>query len=288
LKYDKPILICPGVIKTGTTLLYEVVSKSPVISAAKNKEIHFFSYGLETDERLLRNRRAIVNSYFDGRTIANYLDQFELSGQIKCDVSPSYLGHPGFEARVGEYLEDPYFVVTKRDRVVRARSAWMHAVRAGLEKDTFTNAVFRDYKERNSAELPLRKYFQLSDYESLITRLTEYFGNDRVISLEMTPNMTPRDIVLPIEQLLQMKFFDDYEFSIQDLERNSARAIGSNQWFMRRIFDNPKLVESASNIFPRSQTLRRYVSRIVYRGEPPLITNDDFKKVEHLFESEFG
>ena len=288
MKYSKPVLICPGVIKTGTTLLYEVLSKSQEISAAKNKEVHFFSYGLETDKQFLRNRRAIVSSHFDGRTIANYLNEFEFSGRIKCDVSPSYLGHPGFEYRVAEYLEDPYFVVTKRDRVMRARSAWMHAVRAGLEKETFAQAVFRDYKERDCAELPLRKYFQLSDYESLITRLTEYFGADRVISLEMSPNMSSGDLVLPIEQLLRIKLFDDYEFSIQNLEKNSAKAIGRNQFFMKWFFDHPVLVKSVSNIFPRSQALRRYVSRIVYRGQPPLITHDDFKKVEHLFEVEFG
>lgn len=288
MKFDKPILICPGVIKTGTTLLYEVLSKSSMIAPAKNKEIHFFSYGLETDEKFLRNRRAIVSSHFDAPTIANYLDKFESYGQIKCDISPSYLGHPGFEARVTEHLGDPYFVVTKRDRLVRAKSAWMHAVRSGLEKETFSNAVFRDYKERNSAELPLRKYFQLSDYESLITRLTENFGNDRVISLEMRPQMRPRDLILPIEQLLRCKLFDDYEFSIHNLERNAARAIGANQFFMKRFFDNPKLVSLVSDILPRSQALRRYLSRIIYRGDPPSITSDECDKVNHLFKSEFG
>lgn len=288
LKYDKPILICPGIIKTGTTLLYEVVARSPLIAPAKNKEIHFFSYGLETDERFLRNRRAIVSSNFNSRTIARYLDQFEVSGQIKFDVSPSYLGHPGFEARVLEHLEDPYFVVTKRNRVMRAKSAWMHAVRAGLEKDSFSVAIFRDYKERNPAELPLRKYFQLSDYEALIARLIENFGKDRVISLEMSPNMSSSDLILPIDQLLQRKLFDHHDFSIQNFESNTARSIGANQFLVKWFFDNPKLVKSASDILPRSQAFRRFASRIIYRGDPPKITSDDLEKVNHLFESEFG
>ena len=42
MKYKEPVLICPGVIKSGTTFLYEILAKSPKLSVAKNKEVHFF------------------------------------------------------------------------------------------------------------------------------------------------------------------------------------------------------------------------------------------------------
>ena len=286
--YSEPVLICPGVIKCGTTLLYEILRRSPKVNAAKNKEVHFFSYALERDYRFLEGRRKSVKRLSGADGINEYLQNFDKDHGILCDVSPSYLGHPGFISRVGGFLEQPYFLVMTRDRMERAKSSWMHAKRAGLEREDFYTAVYRDFVNRDPTELPLRKYFQLADYDSLIRDLEDQFGPERVATVRISRDLDTKELVKVANRLLKVDLFEDLVVDGVGVEDNSARGIGEHQMLVKWIFDSPELVSLLSKMVPRSQKLRRFLARLIYRGKIQEYGTEDDEKVANLFLSEFG
>lgn len=288
MKYKEPVLICPGVIKSGTTFLYEILAKSPKLSVAKNKEVHFFSYALENSKHMLKGRRASVTKLQNKQSIEDYLINFTDNKGILCDISPSYLGHPLFSDRVASFLEQPYFVVTTRNRLSRAKSSYIHARRVGLEKNTFFQAVYRDFKDQDPSELPLKKYYQFSDYDVLISKLINRFGEERVRRLHMHNKIKSSEIIKNVEDLLGLELFENKDFIIKNLEANKSMSIGENQRIVKWIFDRPKIASQLSKTLPKSHKFRRYVSKLLYRGNSVEIDPLEEKKVEQLLISEFG
>ncbi len=290
-KLKQSLLICPGVIKSGTTSLYKILSGLEQLSMARNKELHFFSNAYETKSSKQSKLRATVSLFPSNPSIADYQREF-LSfeeSNILCDISPSYIGYPGTYQRICELVEDPYFIVMQRNRIDRALSAWYHASRAGLETASFSNAVYRDYEERDPHELPLRKYFQLSDYDSHIENLVRIFGSDRVLVLKAEGLSDVQSVQNSIQGLLNRTLdFTSNTQKIAGERANSAMFIGEEQRLVKYLFSQPKLISFLSGVVPKSMRLRDFLSKIVYRGSRTLVPDSEKEIVSELFAREFG
>jgi hypothetical protein len=126
-----PTFLVIGTNKAGTTTLYTVLRKHPLIFLPHKKELHFFN----NDDRYARGADWYSNTFFSGA------EGFGARG----DITPAYLYWgakviPRVKAVFGS--EPPRMVVILRDPVERAYSRYWHQRRfRGREPLSFEEAV---------------------------------------------------------------------------------------------------------------------------------------------------
>jgi hypothetical protein len=104
-------LVVPGAQKSGTTLLFDVLSTSPDVRVPRYKEPQFWALDPET-----------VEEHLDW-----YQSIFDDSGTTYLDASTFYLFFPERSARlIDRWVEEPRIVVSLRDPAERAYSAYLH------------------------------------------------------------------------------------------------------------------------------------------------------------------
>jgi hypothetical protein len=142
--------IGPG--KTGSTWLHEVLSLHPDVYLSPAKDLYFFS------------------RYYD-RGIDWYQSQFmhaPLDVRVVGEVCPDYLAHAEVAQRIRTVLgPDVRLMVTLRDPVDRAFSAYLYAAKHGQAQPTFRATV---------ADRP--EITDEGNYATLLHRYVEAFGAD--------------------------------------------------------------------------------------------------------------
>jgi Sulfotransferase domain len=142
--------IGPG--KTGSTWLHEVLSLHPDVYLSPAKDLYFFS------------------RYYN-RGVDWYQSQFADAPPdvpVVGEVCPDYLAHEQAAQRIRKVLgPDVRLMVTLRDPVDRAFSAYLYAAKHGLAQPTFRATV------ANRPEI-----VEEGSYTSLLHRYVEAFGAD--------------------------------------------------------------------------------------------------------------
>ncbi len=167
-----PNLIVPGAAKSGTSSLFEYLSRHPEIQASSRKEPQIFTYVREPEAR----QRAFEKLYGSGPAT-----------RFRLDASTSYLISPVATARMTADLTDPHFIVLLRNPVDRIVShyRWMRGL--GTEWRPLREAVERDREHVFTFDRHLngnfRYYFDYSRYGSQVARLAGAFGMHRILVL---------------------------------------------------------------------------------------------------------
>lgn len=104
-----PKFMIIGAQKSGTTALYEYLSKHPQLVGTVPKELHFFS---------------CENRYRKGLNFYHSLFPRIKSNQITFDASAGYLINPFAPERIYDYNPKIKLIAIVRDPVERAYSAW--------------------------------------------------------------------------------------------------------------------------------------------------------------------
>jgi hypothetical protein len=255
IKY--PTFMVIGAQKCGTSWLANMISQHPEITVASNKEVHFFN-----------NR----DNFQKG--IAWYIKQFQVAADIKAvgEFTPNYFWTSEDEKEIEEsrrtrnipelvqrYLPDLKLIVSLRDPVERAVSAYYHHIRAGrinpkqrlLEVASHLGIETMGYYDvhlRNwLAYYPLDKILILYYEEDLldqnkketVSRIFRHIGvadsfcpkglieryNPRFSYLEMHLAHYPRPIKKAIHYLIPdfIKMSRRWQITVKEEEKNTLR-----------------------------------------------------------------
>ena len=117
-------LICVGVMKAGTTLLYDLLRQHPGVRAGKVKELHYFDEAESPDK-------------------AAYDQLFRKGSGIKMDVTPMYMYDPATLDKLCRALDPAAcaILVLLRDPIERAWSHYRMRVSQDLEPLPFEETL---------------------------------------------------------------------------------------------------------------------------------------------------
>jgi len=175
-----PNFFIVGAARSGTTSLDRYLSQHPEIYIIPRKETHFFAVDLfpsrftgPGDERL--NERVI-------RDEKEYAQLFASAAGAKAigESSVFYLCYPEAAERIAHAVPDARIIITLREPVARAYSAYMFLLRDGRETLGFEEGLSREKERKQKDFEPIWWYKELSLYYSQVKHYLEVFGTQRV------------------------------------------------------------------------------------------------------------
>lgn len=116
---------------------------------------------------------------------ATYLRLFQGAGAVRYrgEATPSYLGDPDAPGAIASVSPHARIVVSLREPLARARSAYWHSVRYGHERRTFREAIEDSLAKMNAAVRP--RYLPRGLYADGVERYLRAFpGNVHVLFYE--------------------------------------------------------------------------------------------------------
>ncbi|MBF0371323.1 MAG: sulfotransferase domain-containing protein [Magnetococcales bacterium] len=128
-----PTFLGVGASRSGTTSLYDMLSRHPRIFMAQPKEIHYFTF-----------RHPALGSK-NPLSPAQYEQLFAGSeaAQARGEISPSYLWVPGAAQRIHQLLGSIPVVILLRNPVERAYSDFSLSQGAGLNQEGFDQLLIQ-------------------------------------------------------------------------------------------------------------------------------------------------
>lgn len=110
LPVNSPDFMVLGAQKSGSSLLHYYLNRHPGMTGSYPKELHYFDQGIHAGKTLQSYHR-----HFRGRRTA-----------LHFETSPSYIYTPDTAALIHAHYPDIKLIVSFRDPVRRAYSAWNH------------------------------------------------------------------------------------------------------------------------------------------------------------------
>jgi len=177
-----PNFIIIGAQRSGTTTLFDYLSRHPDANPSKSKEIHFFDLNYRYGKNWYRYN-------FPNPGDNNRLFTFE--------SSPYYIFHPAVPERIKIMLPTCKFIVMLRNPVNRAYSHYWHERKHGRENLSFIDAIVAENDRlKGEEELLLENdkyvsekhrrfsYFSRGCYAKQIERWYSYFSRDDFLFIE--------------------------------------------------------------------------------------------------------
>lgn len=173
-----PNLFLAGAPRAGTTFLFDLLSQSSDIFAAKDKEPSYFYFQdlpwVIHDGRKLRNRRESCSE-------AAYLDLYEDWGDEPwaVDGSTYYLLNPVCAERIRAKSPDARIIIVLREPVARAYSHYLMEKRDGWVTGDFTQALAKELAEMDAPEEPYAGHYHFirgSRYVAGLRAFLDCFG----------------------------------------------------------------------------------------------------------------
>jgi hypothetical protein len=133
----EPSFFLIGASRSGTTTLYDLLTRHPQARPAARKELEYFDL------------------QYHARHAAWYRSNFALRPlrrAVTGEATPSYLLDPRVPARLAHRYPDAMLIVLLRDPVDRAYSHWAHEVALGVEPLGFEDAIAAE-PDRTEGEL---------------------------------------------------------------------------------------------------------------------------------------
>ncbi len=173
-----PDYLIVGAQKAGSTSLYDYLVQHPDASAAKHKEVHYFTNNF--DKRL-----NWYKAYFS----------YARSSGLVGEATPYYLYHPLAAERIKTTLPSIKIIIVLREPVSRAISHYHHAVRHGFEelpmRDAFENDInsYKELSERVSKGERVvshqeNSYVSRGFYADQISRYFSLFDSENIMLIK--------------------------------------------------------------------------------------------------------
>jgi hypothetical protein len=176
-----PNLFVAGAGRCGTTSLWSYLRQHPQIFMSKLKEPHFFSRLASPQQRYVHDEAEYKSLFLQGRGL-----------RYRGEASPSYLLDPGVAGAIARVQPESRIVISLRDPVARACSAYRLHSRNGLDSAPFLDTL--------RASLPLPDavrptYFRAGQYLRPVTAYLRTFpGRVHVLVYEELAEDTPREV----------------------------------------------------------------------------------------------
>jgi hypothetical protein len=170
-----PDFIVVGAQKGGTTALYRLLTRHPLVQGAATKEVHFFDDNFEEGVGWYRNRFPAPRRVGGRETITG-------------EATPYYIFGPLVPGRMARVVPEARLIALLRHPVERAYSHYQHEVRLGTEPLSFMEAVEAEEQRLrgDSREFALRHFSYLARgrYAEQILRYQGYRDENRMLLLK--------------------------------------------------------------------------------------------------------
>lgn len=259
-----PNFLVIGAQKCGTTWLHQVLRQHPEVFVPKCKEIHFFNKSKNYE-----------------RGVDWYRSFFEESGNEKAvgEVTPNYFWTSNSEKTyyermrdipllVKNTLRDAKFIITLRNPVDRAVSAYYEHIRQGRISP----------KERISDVLGLYGILSMGYYDVHFRRWAERFSRHRflVLILEKDISLEGRQATEKVYEFLNV----DSSFVPDGLqEKHKSR---KSHLFMRLKHVSTRLAYLVEEYMPRTKEVERLARIPIYEEEHEILKEKYAPHVENL------
>lgn len=286
-----PNLFLAGAPRAGTTFLFDLLSQSSDVFAAKDKEPSFFYFqGLPWvvhNGRKLRNRR-------ESWSESSYLNLYDDWGdEVRAvDGSTYYLLDPVCAERIHAKSPDAKIILVLREPIARAYSHYLMEKRDGWVTEDFTQALVKELGEMETPEKPYAGHYHFirgSRYVAGVQAFLDRFGPANVCVVQFV------DLVADSQRCLDA--LCDFAGIARFVPAESARKNESG------VLINPAAARLASRY--RYSAARSLISKAVPRlardkvrelllasrpSNAPAapLSDDDRKTLEHYLASEFS
>lgn len=178
-----PGFIIVGAMKAGTTTLYDFLRQSEAIHVPE-KELHFFNHDDQYQRGIEHYRRQLLST----------LDASSPSPVIVGEKTPTYSYIPEVPERIQRDLPRVKIVWIFRDPVHRTYSHYLHAVRAGVEKQRFPHVVKDELAGKDRPTF--LRYIDRSLYADQVERFLKHFPADQMHYIRFDEMLAEPDEVL--------------------------------------------------------------------------------------------
>lgn len=169
-----------GPPKTASTTVFHALRGTDGVFTAPLKEPQFY---------LLRDGRRFSgpgSTEFHRMAVSQRTEYQELyrngaAARWRLDASTLYLHSPAALEGIERTVSDPRFIVSLRDPVERAVSAWAHLRRDGHETLQFGPALAAETERRERGWMPLFRYEAHSRYAPALSGVVRRFGRARLL-----------------------------------------------------------------------------------------------------------
>ena len=175
-KSDRIDFIIAGAQKAGTTALARYLSQNPDIFIPAKKEFHWFKRPVDFEGGIADLPVDRFHCHFAGA----------LGEKICGEASPAYMYWPRAADLIHEYRPDIKLIISLRNPVLRAYSAWSMERRRGREPLGFLEAITtgRDRVASSPGGVhPVFSYVERGFYAAQIEKLFELFDRSQIFFL---------------------------------------------------------------------------------------------------------
>ena len=158
-----PDFVIIGAQKGGTSFLYHLLTRHPLVEPAARKELHFFDNPELFDHGAEWYRRCFLRlSAEDGQR------------SITGEATPYYLFDPPVAKRMAEIVPKARLIAWLRNPIDRAYSHYQMQVKRGTEPRTFEEAIERQHSS----------YMSRGIYVDQLLRWFEFFSKEQMLILK--------------------------------------------------------------------------------------------------------
>jgi hypothetical protein len=214
-----PDFLIIGAKKSGTTFLYHLLTRHPLVEPAASKELHFFDVhfdlGVEWYRRFFPTPR-----WEDGRRT------------ISGEATP-YISHPVTPERIARVVPQARLIALLRDPVERAYSDYQMVTRKGREALTFEEAMGAAEKvqppdeegeARDSLGGARQGYLSRSIYVDQLLRWREFFPTEQMLVLKSEDFFDdPKETLKVILEFLGLPEWEPAAEELEGGKRNEGR-----------------------------------------------------------------
>tara|TARA_Y100000588_G_scaffold7434_1_gene8700 strand:- start:9638 stop:10540 length:903 start_codon:yes stop_codon:yes gene_type:complete len=250
-----PNFIISGFPKCGTTSLHYYLSEHPEIYMPDQKELHFFTNKIFSDENKGAGDSILAKTHI--KNLKNYQKCFEKGKNYRIigETSPSYINYPKLFPKISKTLSNPKIIVLIRDPIKRAYSNYLHLLREQRETLSFEEALKQEEIRKALKYADFWYYKFNSTYYKKISKAIEVFSNVLIITQEEL-SQEPRQTIKKTYEFLGA----DPEFKPKSLTKTYNPGGVYKKNIVTSLIFKPSL---AKNILKRAVPVRPWMKDIL-------------------------
>ena len=272
-----PNFFIVGAQKAGTTSLYHYLNQHPQVYMSPITEPFFFDHELDSKGEVVRREFRGHRQPPRFTNIEEYSTLFEGARGEKAigEATPLYIYAPGTAERIESYVPGAKSIALLRNPADRAYSAFLYAVRMGVEpRKRFAQALREEPLRMRSGWHYVFHYRSRGLYYQQLKRYYEVLGRERLgVWLYEDMREDPASVAQSVFRFLEVDdtFTPDtssrYNPAGVPASRSARAAIRATNravWVLR------KVLPPTSRILPLAFKMRRVVQSRVLTEPPPI------------------
>ena len=209
----QPSFLIGGIMKSGTTFLFNLIKQHPEIQMPKRSmKFSFFD-----------NDLVYKKGFSWYQTIFKGLDDHLTIGQVSADCA----FNPGSIERIKKHLPNVKLIFIMRNPIDRAYSLYWHQIKMGREYNSFERAVeLEDEKiKKNYYNFKMYSYLERSRYAKQVRNIKSHFNDDQLLFIPFEVFIKNELEILNVvfEFLGVHKINDIAELKISNIPKNKAK-----------------------------------------------------------------